>query len=240
MLTIAENVLISDSLASLLARFDDPEVDAAIWERPITDAALFFKDVSSYLSANIRFSKVFDHLAAHKNSYLSALKQDLAMIKSTYCRLLPDRVDNLDINYDLEVQIRVNNNTITPIWHTDRLGKIRVLINYLGAGTEWVPRSAIRGPVIDNKAIPDSQINESQIRRTPENSVIFIKCPEYFSRKHIKSKQQIDSRLGFVHRTPDDVSKRLLLVFNYHNIIVLKTPRTFGTNRKIDYYFPFT
>ncbi len=236
-----ENVLIDSSIESLTANFDDPTVDAIIWERTLTPAALFFQ-ASEIVPINIRLSKITSHLMKYNKQYLEDLTQDLQFIKRVYCRLLPNSIDNLNIDNDLEAQIRVNSYTSTSIWHTDRLGVIRVLVNYLGQGTEWVPNSAILEEVKDPKSIPDAQIDKAKICQVPPNSVVFIKCPEYVPRRHLTTSTKLANQLGFIHRTPaiSPNEKRLLMVLGYHNFVVLKEPKRIGINKEVDYYyFPF-
>jgi hypothetical protein len=129
----ASHTVITSAPAALIGIFE-PDVQLAIWQRPVDQAITDYLEASRlHLGSSLRRS-----LAAGESPDLSDLpagpgRDALAADMGNLAELLGDLLDCPHIGLRLEVIGK----GMCPRLHVDRVG-IRLLCTYLGPGTEWI------------------------------------------------------------------------------------------------------
>ena len=129
----AFHTVITSSPAALIDIFE-PDVQLAIWQRPVDPAIADYLEASRlHLGSGLRRS-----LAAGESPDLSDLPagQGRDVLAADMCNLAELLGDLLDCPR-IGLRLEVIGKAMCPRLHVDRVG-IRVLCTYRGPGTEWI------------------------------------------------------------------------------------------------------
>lgn len=203
------------STADELAAIDLPEINIVSWQRPHLDSLknrLSLVDWPAMLSVSGSFFKnkpkeSFDKLESELNHTLGFLQDDA---KSS---LIQDVVENASLFYHshsrgvdaFKYELAVINGVMCPRFHMDYY-KMRLIVTYVGDGTEWTTNDNIKLNHLAEPIQPIIVLDESKYFQVSPMSVTLLKGNQYKT-----------GHWGVVHRSPsstDCQEKRLLLRFD--------------------------
>lgn len=203
------------STAEELGSIDLPEINIVSWQRPHLDSLknrLSLVDWPAMLSISGSFLKnkpkdSFENLESELNHALGFLQNDEKSL------LIQDVMENASLFYHsfssgvdtFKYELAVINGVMCPRFHMDYY-KMRLIVTYVGDGTEWTTNDNIELNHLAEPIQPIIVLDERKYFQVNPMSVTLLKGNQYKT-----------GHWGVVHRSPSSTScqeKRLLLRFD--------------------------